>query len=503
MLLMFNKKEQRQLRLLRYLSEKQDYCSFQSLAECLDVSVNTLKEDAVYLENTFDQYLTIQKDSFGLRVYYKMSSSFLDVYHYYMSESLYFQLMEYIFFNPQEKFDNISNDNFTSSATISRAFQHMNEQFENVYDFQIITNPVQVVGDEMSIRAFYINFFREKYGLLGWPYPEIDEESLEALLKIILNVVQVELKYDHFLYFKHVTAISFYRVKQGYLISPDKFNSKITFLLNYFKFHPGFLKHKRKIESGINIKLTDKNLIQSFALFLSKDLTLVTMGLENLLGNQKKVKKIYKLLDQGISDLITRFNLEIEDDERQHLIHWLYNSAHLKEMNLGFEPILIDHVSAYVKYSSAYFSVFHQALVELLEDFLGLAFGDYSDQLISFVVYRFYVSWPRVITQLLKQTEQVSVLIISYIYSGRAKVMKNILELGAPQDVSFTVYEADEFNMDDIVNSDYDLIVADFDLSDDTDKPVLSIQNLPDHHDMLRFYKMIKQVRINNLNKKR
>lgn len=470
---LFNKSEQRILKMVDYLI-KQDYGQVDELAGYLDCSNRTVKEDLKILEKNYSDYLIIEQDGQEIKIQTHPHSNFQDFLRQIMVQSLPFQLLEHLFFHPDEKVENLANDLNTSPSTIYRTFGEINQKLSPYFNFEIKTAPVRTSGEELDIRSFYLNLFYEKYAPLKWPYAEIDRPVLKEFIQLILHALDISLTFDQTLFLKNSVAVAIYRYKQGYLVPKDVLNPDLSQLAIYLFAHPQFVSKKDYFEEGLGLELTAKALIQMFSAFVTEHMTLVSDYIQTHSSQDPAIEDANQFLNDMIDSLKEEFNLQLSEEDQEDLVYWLYNVSLLKQSNLGVTTLITDHLSDILNYLQEFHRPFWDRLYDMATIYNKKFIGIDDEKLLLFNMYSFCINWPNLLGQLAEQFKTIQVLVISFYDEGKARLIADILRAHVSLNVDYKIYDQPFLDIETITAQDCHIIFSDF-----------SLPNIPGRHQIV------------------
>ncbi|SQF20699.1 trans-acting positive regulator [Streptococcus pyogenes] len=97
----------------------------------------------------------------------------------------------------------LANELFVSLSTLKRLIEKVNIYLKNEFDIKIITNPIQVVGEESQIRLFYIKYFSEAYSMSEWLFGNlVNEHNFGRLISLMISKTDVNINFSMFRHIK-------------------------------------------------------------------------------------------------------------------------------------------------------------------------------------------------------------------------------------------------------------------------------------------------------------
>lgn len=225
-------KTRRQLEIVEYLLESDGWTTVADLAEIFDYSTRNIKSDISELKEKFSE-LQFETGYLGIRLKKDSETGIQSIYRKILNETLFYKILEKIFFDETLTIDELSEKFFVSSSTVYRSITQIHEHFEKHYQCYIETNPCRLVGNEQNIRLFYRTYFSEKYTILGWPFKTIDEKKVDSIFDKVLSFVATDMSIDFAYYetIKLVVIVNKIRYDHGHLV--ERYEEE-TELLNLF-----------------------------------------------------------------------------------------------------------------------------------------------------------------------------------------------------------------------------------------------------------------------------
>lgn len=231
-------KERRHLEIIEYLLDANGWTTMSDLARIFKSSPRIIKADIAEIRISQSQLL-IEACYLGIRIRMNNATSIQSVYSKILSENLFYQILEEIFFDETLNAADLADKFFVSPSTIYRSIGQINDFFVDRYNCSVETNPCRFVGDEKNIRLFYRTYFSEKNTLLGWPFRDIDEEAINQTFDKILSLVSTDMALDFAYYedIKRVVIINKIRYNHGHLVDTlDEESELFNIFLQIYKY---------------------------------------------------------------------------------------------------------------------------------------------------------------------------------------------------------------------------------------------------------------------------
>ncbi|HIB4610092.1 TPA: helix-turn-helix domain-containing protein [Streptococcus pyogenes] len=199
---LFTTKQWRELELIALLTKSQKPLYCKDVCEKLDSSLLTLQsciDNSAFMDGIGQ--MTYEYSHFSIT--YKVECGLKEVYQKAMLESQSLQMMLILFFKDVMSLGELANELFVSLSTLKRLIEKVNIYLKNEFDIKIITNPIQVVGEESQIRLFYIKYFSEAYSMSEWLFGNlVNEHNFGRLISLMISKTDVNINFSMFRHIK-------------------------------------------------------------------------------------------------------------------------------------------------------------------------------------------------------------------------------------------------------------------------------------------------------------
>ena len=225
---LLSKKSHRQLELLEILFENKRWFHISELAELLNCTERSVKDDLSHVRFSFSD-LIFHSSTNGIRIINTDDSDIEMVYHHFFKHSTHFSILEFIFFNEGCDAESICKEFYISSSSLYRIISHINKIIKKQYQFEISLNPVRIIGNEIDIRYFFAQYFSEKYYFLEWPFEDFSVEPLCKLLELVYKETSFPVNFATQRMLKVLLVTNLYRIKFGHFleVEKDSFNNQL------------------------------------------------------------------------------------------------------------------------------------------------------------------------------------------------------------------------------------------------------------------------------------
>ena len=456
MRLLLSKKQRRQLQLLEILIKEKRRFHLKELAKRLDCTERSLKEDLSNLRSTFDDFI-IESSTNGIKLSYEDSVGLEVIYHHFFKESQDFALIEYLFFHKDVSNEYICRKFDLSHQSFYRLIRTINQKLQTKYNIKIDLKPLNLVGDEIDVRFFYAQYFAERYYYMEWPFPEFKEEAVTDLITFFFKLYGYPLTFSVLRSYKVLLTVYLSRIKQGYFIDmPTNYDvykdqyqgvTNVEEMLRYFSLQLG-------------VELNGKVLEQFFIIFIQENFYFSPESLIEAAATDSYAKKSTTLIKDMFRELCYSYDLDIENLDEM-LMH-VHNTSHLGRKELFSEFLLFDIKTNTNEDFKSIFPAFYDDLRNYLIIYMKTMKHDLNEEILKHMIYTVYTHWERLLPQLLRRRKSIKVLIISRFDDHHAKSMIDFLNFYCTDNFEFTQMIKYNLTVDDIENSDADVVVANF-----------------------------------------
>ena len=456
MRLLLSKKQRRQLQLLEILIKEKRWFHLKELAKRLDCTERSLKEDLSNLRSTFDDFI-IESSTNGIKLSYEDSVGLEVIYHDFCKESQGFALIKYLFFHKDVSNEYICRKFDLSHQSFYRLIRTINQKLQTKYNIKIDLKPLNLVGDEIDVRFFYAQYFAERYYYMEWPFPEFKEEAVTDLITFFFKLYGYPLTFSVLRSYKVLLTVYLSRIKQGYFIDmPTNYDvykdqyqgvTNVEEMLRYFSLQLG-------------VELNGKVLEQFFIIFIQENFYFSPESLIEAAATDSYAKKSTTLIKDMFRELCYTYDLDIENLDEM-LMH-VHNTSHLGRKELFSEFLLFDIKTNTNEDFKSIFPTFYDDLRNYLIIYMKTMKHDLNEEILKHMIYTVYTHWERLLPQLLRRRKSIKVLIISRFDDHHAKSMIDFLNFYCTDNFEFTQMIKYNLTVDDIENSDADVVVANF-----------------------------------------
>lgn len=483
--------EIRRLRIAEVLYEKEDWMTISNLAKELNVSVRILKYDIEKFKNLFDDF-TIETSRHGIRLQFYKNKSLKTLYKNVLNQSTSFQLLETLFLEQNHSTFELADLLYISPSTLYRMIDHINSVVSR-YNFQVETNPCRLVGDEKSIRTFYILYFYEKYTRLDWAYDIFDEE-IDQFLYFVLGVVNYEIDFALFNIIKLMTTVNYTRYKQNNLLPIDQFDLNTDELFPVFASHTDSLQYfEEKLHLSLNIDVIN----QLFVPFVFRN---YSISQDRFLSKTKAYTEYadnFTFLSHLFDEIADKLQIPVWNKEE--IIFGVINAVGLNTFDPRSSFVLHNRNKMFVDGIKQEFPEFYEPLQKSMNEFLKRSDLAGSDELENYLMYISYSIWKGLTLNLRKRHKKIKVLIVSNRHPSHSQMIKEFIEYELSDHLTLDIFDDLYLTETILENLDYDFIVANFPLPLLKSKNCICIENIPTFQDLTKIRNEIDDIYLSRL----
>ncbi|WP_282926788.1 M protein trans-acting positive regulator PRD domain-containing protein [Helcococcus kunzii] len=468
-----NNAEQRRIKLVELMYFYGNSVDKNTMLSELKCKESSIRADIDYLNENFGNIFYLQMLNNKITLKYLKKASISNFFYEVLNISPIFNLVESVFFKKTKTINELSDQLFTSISTIYRMIEKLNIATKKNYDIYLDTKDLVFVGDENNIRSFFIQYFSEKYGFSNWPFDDNYYNNFVDLIKYIHEIAKIELIYCDLNSIMMVSMINLYRYKQGFLIKSKK--DKVIpskFYLSLIE-NPEHEKRIKQLTSKLNIPHDYRAYEEIFGFFMRDDFA---SSFDEIIHNSNNGNSFEKSLVKIMKFTYT-LNIKywIKLPNLDDLVVRLHNGCILFNTLPNSNSIFFDRNRLYTEKMYSRFPDFvtdvRQHLVEYIEELKGKS----TEKEVDYLTYLFFTVWKDLIPQLYKRVRKIKVLVISRYNYFHSRSVQDQLKLFFDFFMDITLCEEESIDLEYLENSDYDLIISDYNLPENIDKEWIHI----------------------------
>ncbi len=169
--------------ILEFLSQEDRWYHLLEIKNSLNWSSNTLRKDIHILQDSLPSNWEIQiKKGFGVRLKKPTNSTLEDIIYNIRNQSSFFKLFCYIINHKNVTFSSLSSELNYSYYTIKCTLKKI-ETFIQQYNLHLTLRPLQIKGNEWSIRRCIVNIYLNIYGQ-NWPFYYYEQNRIHYFIEM-------------------------------------------------------------------------------------------------------------------------------------------------------------------------------------------------------------------------------------------------------------------------------------------------------------------------------
>lgn len=292
-----SKSVDRQQQLILYIARHYGWITAQELADYLDCNIKTVRQDVIYLEETYSDILSVEfSKKFGYRFHVLDGRNILEIYLQWIQDSLFFSILSDCFFEKNQTIDYFYDTYFISETTLKRQISAINRTLKSVGISISSSTGKMNVKDEKKLRFFFSLLSIEKRSIYEWTDIDMDQRNLfkiielcETYFEFSLSIIQKNIL--SFFIYTSITRSSQYHFLDHLVDVPIEFHDVLENELRTLKHQETldvFLTEEEQYRDSLAfIYGLFKNLSDEYR---SKEIETVTQELVTLISDKMKVE---------------------------------------------------------------------------------------------------------------------------------------------------------------------------------------------------------------------
>lgn len=485
--------EVRRITLIEELTARTDSITLAELAEKLNFSESSIKEDIAYFRKNYTMF-KIETSYQGVRIEFDQSSGLKTFYQSIIENSLAFNLIEAILYVEELSEEDIIERFFISKSTLYRLIKEINGVLLKHFDISLDMNPFRFVGSEKDIRYFYYVYFNERYSEHNWPLPLIEGESFDILLQELLSISGIKLNFSEYSHLKLITTVNFFRYKNNNLL---EINSSDQSFMNNFNLLPEHTVILQPLEEKLDTKINKEAILQIFYNYINDDYSITYEDLIEKTKINEELEVSVTYLSEFIDLISKEFHLPVKSKE--DILLNVTNAAYNERSKPYNQYILYNRMSLSVERFFKNFPSFSQKVGNGLKRYTELISVPLRDNSLSNLYIEFIYAWEGIIYELQRKWPQLKILVISDISYGHADTIKDILRFVYEDAVLVDIFVDYPISENDFNNKRYDIILTNFPYRELKDTRIIYIENIPTVKNLATIQNAVNEI---NLSKK-
>lgn len=450
---LFTTKQWRELELIALLTKSQKSLYYKDVCERLNCSLLTLQscvDNSVFMDGIGQ--MTYEYSHFSIT--YKEECGLKEVYQKAMLESQSLQMMSLLFFKDEMTLTELANELFVSLSTLKRLIDKVNIYLKKEFDIKIITNPVQVVGEEYQIRLFYIKYFSEAYNMSEWPFGNlVNENNLGRLVSLMISKTDININFSMFRHIKILGGVNLIRYCKGFVVGESKGLSQI--FLDLLKGSREMTNISQLFFHKHTIPLNETALSEVFSDYMSDELFLggsfpTLTNKMNYIDNPRELKTWIRFLDKLEDDM------KVMQPNKYEMARALHTTVILDEEDINRNFLIYNDIECYLAFFKKNYKFVYKKVMKSIKHVFRFVPKALSQSLLSNLIYTLLITWEDLFLNIGKTLSKIRLLVIEKSQGSVGSFLKEYI--GDYFDI--TIYKKLTFEPRDL-EVDFDIIVTD------------------------------------------
>lgn len=483
--------ELRHLKFIELLLNHKGDMHLKDVAKALNCSDKILLHDVNTLEGRYP-FIEIHREKQYISMSLKDSYSIAHVYARAINQSLNYRFLKYIFFHPENTFEEVQEYFDISQATLYRNISTISRALKENFHLKLKSKPFRIIGPEQDIRQFYSLLFFESHDVMDWPFTFIDEEALSLCFKKISELTKTNFYLGDVIEAKIGVAINIQRLTNNQLIGNLVEDSHIQNLFPYIVGIPEFQALLQQLPHEIQHMSMATIISELFYPFISSniiyDYETILFSPESYPTINWQLMKIHTLA----MNLADKYHLRI-DNISQFIIR-VHNTIAFNTNNLNQSYFIHDYYQEIFDYVDSQFPDFskdldHQIYHVLFKD------EELSRYLFLALKRSILLNWEDLFLQL-SDSGVINILIIDKFSMTIADFYRKFLRFNLPKNVNVMVWRHFPLNVHDLANTSHEIIITNLMLPKIPGKKVLYMDSIFAEKDLKRIASAAQEVRM-------
>lgn len=376
----------RKLTLMEYLNKFSEPVPVEQVKEHFNTTRTAIFEDLTDIQKQYPEITIVQTT----KVAYLKIPSYLSMRHYYINwikKSNAFKLFELLFNEPTLDKKSVATQLKMSQSSLYRIVEQYNSKLLDKFQIKITMTPLQIVGDEKNIRAFYTEFFREFYSCQDWPF-RVDLETFSHFVRDAFSLLKVGVHYESVNDRIYTIAVNIVRTHQGYYISD--MDSSCEGLYNHLDFDKTFMTDERfrnvtglepkfELVQQVFFPFIDKNFLQYGYTVAPSQKSISIMSVAHL--NMKKLLNTY----------LKDFHFKASNEDIDTLSLELSSHGQFLASEALIDFIYFNPCEEFINYLKNHYPLEYNYLYQQLTDYSMHHYHFSSDYLVERLIQKWFL----------------------------------------------------------------------------------------------------------------
>lgn len=471
---LLSQKEQRQLKILEYLFENPNWIYLDDLSKIIGYNARIIKSDIKELREVFPDF-DIRHSTAGIMMVNVQNNGIERIYQYFLQTSDYFQILKAFFLLDRPfTYEHLSETLDISLPSLRKKVADINKTLDGTYRFKLKVTPISIIGDEKDIRFFFSQYFHETYNFLDWPFTEVKEKDIDNFVSFFISLAKFPAKYQNLYQIRTQATVDLYRMKRGYLVRLPKQSSSwlspIYDQLSYFQ------RQLQDLAQGLNIEITPENLNQIFSPFAEPTFFFTVEDFLTARQSYEQVDRSYHAARDILDNLTRKFGVQFANTDT--LIWNLHNTALLERREINSESIISQNKDYTLGKIKRFFPKFYEAATFEMVRYKSIMGQKEKTPALSHLIYTLFTHAEGLTDQLFEHKKKVKVLVLSEYDFAHPQFLISLYEFHTSNNIQYETWDKETLNIQEIIDSDYDAIITNFDIKGLEDMLVINISRL-------------------------
>lgn len=479
----------RRLSIVELLSNATGSMSYSQIATLMDSSERTIHDD-IDVINQSATLFSITSTSKSVQIHYNTNQNIQTVYQHVLSDTAAFNIIEAIFSQGSVSLTYLTDTLDLSRSTLYRLIGKINPILLDRFNIEISFNPFAFVGSEVDIRYFLTQFVSERYLGETIPISLVDTDLLEKVMIEISTHINAVMNYTTLRIIKNTIIVNAIRLQQGYFYKDIAVQDE--FIHSVMDISSPIYSQLKVFFDKLKIPFHSLYVSDLFTSFILKGYYYSPAEMKMAYDSDKSLQKSYTALDTLVSELSSNFNLALPN--KDDLIYHLHSTAQLYKFEMNSNYILFDSKGLFVENLDTHYTAFVSSGITAIKDYLTIMGIEYHEEFVNHFFYKIFTHWKDLSHSLFNNIKKMTAVIFSAFDINHAKMLKSQLELQFANQIEFTVYEGSQLDCQTVVESNYDIIIANYPLPEIKDKHTVIIRSVPTSQDIASIMKIIALI---------
>lgn len=237
-----------------------------------------------------------------------------------------------------------------------------------------------------------------------------------------------------------------------------------------------FQSQLQDLAQGLNVEVTPENLNQIFSPFAEPGLFFTVEDFLEARQSYEQVDRSYHAARDILDNLTRRFGVQFSNTDT--LIWNLHNTALLERREINSESIISQNKDYTLGKIKKFFPKFYEATVFEMMRYKNIMGQKEKTPALSHLIYTLFTHAEGLTDQLFEHKKKVKVLVLSEYDFAHPQFLISLYEFHTSNNIQYETWDKETLNIEEIMDSDYDAIITNFDIKGLEDMLVINISRL-------------------------